>query len=51
MPKIKRTAAEVLDAAEDIGWESLLDSDITNERVYLKLQPGTNINYFQILDL
>jgi hypothetical protein len=51
MPKRKRTAADVLDTAEEIGLESPADSNIIDDRVYSEIQPGTEVNYFQMLDL
>lgn len=51
MPKRKRAAADVLDTAEEMGLESLADSNITGERVYSEIQYGTDINYIRMLDL
>jgi hypothetical protein len=51
MPGRKRTAADVLDTAEEMGLESLADSNITSERVYSEIEPGTDINYVRMLDL
>jgi hypothetical protein len=51
MPKRKRTVANVLDTAVEIGLESLADSNITAKQVYSEIQPSTNINYFRMLDL
>jgi hypothetical protein len=51
MLRRKRPAAEVFDIAEDMGLESLADSNITKDRVYSEIQHRTNINYVQMLDL
>jgi hypothetical protein len=51
MLKRKRSAADVLDTAVEIGLESLADSNITAQRVYSETQPSTDVNYFRMLDL
>jgi hypothetical protein len=51
MLKRKRPAADVLDTAEEIGLESLADSNVTGEQVYSEIQYGTDINCVQMLDL
>jgi hypothetical protein len=48
IPKRKRAAADVLDTAEEMGLESLADSNVTDKRVYSEIQYSTNINYVRM---
>lgn len=51
MVKRKRTAAQFFDVAEINGLESLINANISSDKVFKHLESGTEINYNRMLDL
>jgi hypothetical protein len=51
MRQIKKTAAEIFDAAKLNGARPVEETNINGDPVCKVLQPGTKVNYDRIIDL